>query len=181
MSAAPLKKTDTHTVFCEANGRWYKTEKSMKIALRMSKTVTGKKVNYNRKIRCLVNGRLYTSRARMKASLAFAEVQKNPENIAMLRELAKHHGDPEIVAKRVASNRKHAAAQSRRMSAYLARPDVKEFMREQIELSPGMRGWTSVKANADVLSEKLKTHRNGVQVLKYIDCPREKSTGVTIK
>lgn len=139
-----------------------------------------RKFKPRRKVRCLKTGKFYQTWERMRASKEHSVFQKNSvQNKATLAKM--HYGntsEEECLkrAKSIAKAYQNPELRQKKRDFIIAN---REYYRKIIEFNAGMRSnWSSEPENMKITIDKLRTYRNGRRVLRFIECEREKSTGV---
>lgn len=137
-----------------------------------------------RKVRNLTNGRMYTSKKQSASSTLRSQKALERLDCSLMMKCTRANSSPKAIAKRVISFKKFLARhpdfmseRARRM--YVTNPHLREVRREMMTKYRDLLGLASTDPEvAKMLSFKLKNCRNGVEVVKYIECEREKTVGV---
>ena len=171
-TAAPTKYSAEYPIQNPKNGRWYKSEESMQTAIKIAKTITGKKF-IGRRRRCFTNGRWYVSKERIRSSLEMAELQNSREwNSEMLRKIGR---SPESYIKKKAGWKKWL----RENPQFRVKMSKNGKTPESLAVLDGIQDYrkifTTIENNIAMFTGGM-TERDGVETLRYIDSEREKSS-----
>ena len=155
-----------YTVQNPKNGRWYKSEERMQTAIKIAKTITGKKF-IGRRRRSFVNGRWYVSKERIRSSLEMAELQNGREwNSEMLRKIGR---SPESYIKKKEGWKKWL----RENPQFRVKMQKRGLALDLKGIQDYRKIFTTIEKNIAMFTGGM-TERDGVKVLQYIECEREK-------
>ncbi len=137
-----------------------------------------------RKVRNLDNGRMYTTKNQSASAELRSKKALERLDCSLIMKCTEANSTPEAIKKRVESFRKFLernpefmSERARRM--YETNPGLRDIRREMMTNYRDVIGLASTDPKiAELVAHKLKHCRNGVEVVRFIECEREKTIGV---
>jgi len=137
-----------------------------------------------RKVRNLTNGKLYTTKKQSISSVLRSKKALERLDCSLMMKATTANSTPEVITRRGISFsrflKNNPGFGSRRMrQCYIDNPELREVRREAMKWIQDTMGLPTTDPDmARKVAFKIRHFKNGVQVIRYVDCEREHSTGV---
>ena len=138
-----------------------------------------------RKVRNLRNGKMYTTKKQSISSKLRSQKALERVDCSLMMKCTEANSTPEAILKRVASMKRFLLAnpdfaRNKSKQMYRDHPELRQVRKEAIKEFQHLLGLPLTDPTmAKKVAFDLKYCKNGIQVLEYIECEREKTVGVT--
>ena len=127
---------------------------------------------------------MYVTKKQSASSKLRSKIQRENVDCSVIMKATRANSTPQAIMKRVASmkrflERNPGFASAKAEQMYIDNPELREVRSKALKEFQHLLGiYSTDPENAKNLSFQLKHCRNGIQVLEYIECEREKTVGV---